>query len=218
MADYATLQEVKDHLPNDVFTNTRFDTILAALITRASREMDRLTNRKPNAFVVSADSTRYFDGPAISRNVSPILPSESDRTPMLFLGELAAAPTSLAVKEDGTNWTTWASTDYFLWPYNALDEGEPYRALMIDLDNGTKTSWFGYRQGVRVIGKFGFSTAVPDPIKECVIIQVGRWFKRGQMGFQDKVQVVDNTAAFASMFKADQDMISLLTNYRRVNL
>lgn len=178
MVDYCTATEIKDHLIDSQLDNT-YDTILATLATRASRAIDKFTKRHNGAYAVSADSTRYFDGVDC---------------PELLIDELAAAPTSVSVAETGDvdssagsggTYTAWAASDYLLWPYNALQIGLPYEALIIDRQYGTKSTWYPFRKGVKIVGKFGFSVTPPDEIKEACIIQAARYFKRGQQAFMD---------------------------------
>lgn len=175
--DYCTAAEIKAAMP-DVTWGSTYDTILGLFATRGSRAIDRYTNRKPGAFYVSADVTRYFDGSGGTE---------------LWIGELAAAPTTVQVAETGvlTTLTTWASTDYLLHPYNALDDGEPYRRLDIDVANGTKTCWYAFPKAVKIVGKFGYSATVPDDVKQAAIIQAVRWFKRGQQAFSDTGAIVE---------------------------
>src|SRR5687767_509226 len=150
MVDYCTATEIKDHLTDNQLDNT-YDTLLATLATRASRAIDKFTKRHNGAYSVSADSTRYFDG--------------MDGVELL-VDELAAAPTSVSVAETGDvdssagsggTYTAWAASDYLLWPYNALQIGLPYEALIIDRMYGTKATWYPFRKGIKIVGKFGFS-------------------------------------------------------------
>lgn len=178
MVDYCTATEIKNHLTDSQLDNT-YDTILATLATRASRAIDRFTKRHNGAYAVSADSTRYFDG--------------MDEVELL-IDELAAAPTSVSVAETGDvddsggtggTYTAWAASDYLLWPYNALQLGLPYEALIIDRLYGTKSTWYSYRKAIKIVGKFGYATTTPEEIKEACIIQAVRYFKRGQQAFMD---------------------------------
>jgi hypothetical protein len=175
--DYVTYEEVTEHLV-EVPLDESYQELFEQLITRASRLIDGLLKREPGAFYVSADTTRYFSGSGDER---------------LWIGEMAAAPTTVSVAETGilTTYTAWAATDYICWPYNALLEGMPYLRLDIDSLNGTKSCWYSYPKSVKVIGKFGFSAAVPDEIKEACIVQIVRWFKRGQQAFQDAGAVME---------------------------
>jgi hypothetical protein len=177
--DYCTNTEVKAVLPDGNWSTT-YDTLLTTLATRASRAIDRYLKRKPGAFYVNADVTLYFDGSGKRE---------------LWIAELAAAPTSVQVAETGDiktpTLTTWAASDYVLWPYNALDNGMPYIRLDIDQLNGSKSIWPAYPKAVKIVGKFGYSTAMPDDVKQAACIQTARWLKRGQQAFQDTGAVVE---------------------------
>lgn len=175
--DYCTTTEIKAIMPDTTF-GSGYDAALEALAKRASRAIDRYTNRKPGAFYVDADVTRYFDG--------------SGKTE-LWIGELAAAPTTVQVAETGdlASLTSWASTDYLCWPYNALDDGQPYQRLDIDTLNGTKSTWHGFPKAIKIAGKFGYSATVPHDVKQAAIIQAFRWFRRGQQAFSDTGAIVE---------------------------
>lgn len=194
--DYCYVQDIKDNLP-DITVDTTYELMFNTLITRASRAIDTHLKREPGAFAVIADSTRYFTG------------SGDDK---LWVGEMAAAPTSIAVAEAGvlTTLTTWAATDYYCWPYNALAEGMPYLRLDVDTINGTKYTWYDYPKAVRVIGKFGFSASAPAEIVQATIIQVMRWFKRGQQAYQDTGAIVE-LAQLRYTRKLDPDVETLLS-------
>lgn len=164
-------------MPDTTF-GSGYDAALEALAKRASRAIDRYTNRKPGAFYVDADVTLYFDGSGDTK---------------LWIGELAAAPTTVQVAETGvlTTLTTWESTDYLCWPYNALDDGQPYTRLDLDIYNGTKSTWYAYPKAIKIAGKFGYSATVPDDVKQAAIIQAVRWFKRGQQAYSDTGAIVE---------------------------
>lgn len=182
--DYATLEDVQELL-SDTNLGVGYDSLIEGLITRASRLIDRLTNRGEGAYAASTDETRYFDGSGGSE---------------LWIEELAAAPTSVSVAETGDvdgaagtggTYTLWSTSDYLLWPYNALLRGEPYVRLDIDLLNGSKGMWYGFRKGVKVVGKFGWSTAAPEDVKQGTLITAVRWFKRAQQAFQDTGAILE---------------------------
>lgn len=173
---YCTVQDLMNAMP-DVTWGTTYDLILGLTIDRASRMIDGYLKREPGAFYVTADQTRYFSGSGCTEQ---------------WIGELAAAPTSVSVAETGTTtYTAWAATDYYCWPFNALLEGIPYMRLDIDEYNGTQSVWYGYPKSVKVVGKFGFSATIPDEIRQATIIQAMRWYKRGQQAFQDTGAVVE---------------------------
>lgn len=206
--DYCTAAEVKAAMPDGSWSTT-YDTLLALIVTRASRAIDRYTMRAPGAFYVSADVTQYFDG---------------NGTTKLRIGELAAAPTSVAVAETGIvdgaagtggSYTTWSASDYLLWPYNAPNDNEPYRRLDINLLNGSQAVWYPFPKAVKIVGKFGYATTVPDDIKQAAIIQASRWFKRGQQAFQD-TGAVQELGQLRYTQKLDPDVAALLGFLRRV--
>src|SRR3990172_573776 len=115
-ADYAVAQQVADHLLEaTLIDGGPKEAILQTLATRASRLVDAWFG-KPEGYWKAEDtaSIRYYNGSGCDE---------------LWPDEMAAAPTEVAVSEDGilTTYTVWASTDYILYPLNALAEGRPYR-------------------------------------------------------------------------------------------
>ncbi len=197
--DYCTIAEVKAAIPDETW-GSKYDVILPTLAKSASRLIDRHMGKKPGAFYVDADVTCYFDGSGTSE---------------LKIGELAAAPTSVAVSETGslTAYTTWLATDYILYPLNALDAGRPYTKLVIDKLNGSKVVWYAYRKAVKIVGKFGFSTTVPDDLKQVAIIQTFRWWKRGQQAFQDTGAITE-LGQLTYTKALDPDLVALLPKLR----
>lgn len=187
--DYCTAAEVKAVIP-DVALGSTYDTLLGTLATRASRAIDAICKKDPGYFYVDADTVRYFDG-------------SGGR--ILRVDRLAAAPTKVEVCEDGsTTYVEWASTDYILYPYTA-----PYWELRIDLVNGSKACWYGFERGVRITGKFGYSIAVPDDIKQAAIIQTMRYFKRGQQSFAD-VGAIAELGQLSYVRQLDPDIAAIL--------
>ena len=80
----------------------------------------------------------------------------------------------------------------------------------MDTINGTKEMWYDYPKAVKVIGKFGFSAAAPSEIVQATIIQVMRWFKRGQQAYQDTGAIVE-LAQLRYVRKLDPDVETLLS-------
>lgn len=201
MADYCTNTEIKAALPDGNWGSS-YDILLATLATRASRAIDLFLGRQPNAFAASSDETRYFDGEGRSS---------------LWVGELAAAPTSVAVDEAGDgNYTTWEATDIILWPYNAALNGEPY--LRLDINPlGNKTIFPAFPKAVKIVGKFGYATAVPEIIKMATIIQAVRWFKRGQQGFEDTGAVAE-LGQLKYVQGLDPDVAEMIMYLRRIGI
>jgi hypothetical protein len=161
MGDYLTLSEVKAQL---VDMDTGSDAFLTSLITRASRDVDRLTGQ---FFDLSTSVTRTFDG---------------DGSRILFLPWAwpLNAVTTLTVKA-GTNGSpqTVASTDYFLEP-GGRPNGWPARWIEL---SDQSTSGYGYfgagKRTISITGDFGWA-ATPDEIKEvCLELVVRGWRMRG---------------------------------------
>ena len=196
---YCEVDDIKNAMPDTVWTDT-YDSQLSSFCVRASRLIDTYLRKDPGTFGVAATSIRYYKARGGS---------------ILDVDEMAAAPTEVAVMEDGTNYTVWASTDYILWPYNALAMGLPYTRLIIDLLHGTKSVWYTYERGVRITAKFGFSTIVPEDIKMATIVQTIRWFKRAMQGFQD-------TGAITELYqlqytrKLDPEVELILNGFERI--
>ena len=101
--DYATVEDVKAELGVDTPLDDSYDGVLARIITQVSRLVDRVTGREPGAYAVEEDSVRYFDGRASTE---------------LWIGELAAAPSevAVAVMGDPTTYTGWDAADVVCWP------------------------------------------------------------------------------------------------------
>ena len=181
MTDYTKAQDIASHLMEPGLMDGddgKNQSILTALATRASRLIDNWFGYPENTFSVETETIKYFDGSGNSE---------------LFVTFLADTPSAVAVAEAGdfTSLTDWETTDYILWPYNAMDEGFPYRALYIDLINGTKLVWPKFRRAIKITAKWGWSISAPEPIQEATIIQAARWFKRGQQAFQDAGAVTE---------------------------
>lgn len=188
---YCTAAEVKAVMPDSfTTTDTDYDTLLGTLASRASRAIDRFCKRDSGAFYADTDETRYFDGSGMDE---------------LLIDELAAAPTSLSVAEDGINYTDWTTEDYILWPYNRT----PYTRILVDMMNGAKSIFPKFPRAVKIVGKFGYSVAVPDDIKQAAIIMTVRYFKRGQQGFNDVGAVVE-LGQLRYVDKLDPDVAAIL--------
>ena len=183
--DYCTVSDVKALTPDWPWTDG-YNSQITGLITQVSRAMDRLCNVPPGAFYVDTDATLYFTG--------------SGKGP-LFVEMLAAAPTSVSVAESGDvddssgsggTYTAWTASDYLLVPANALYSNEPYTHLIINTGvDSTKTTWTSYVKGVKIAGKFGRFTEVPDDIKLAVLIEVTRTMRRAQQQFGDTGAIIE---------------------------
>jgi hypothetical protein len=226
--DYSTVANLVDMFPNIDLngqspSGTAYTHILGDLIHRASRALDRHTNRKPGAYKVDTDVTLYFDAPRgmgylYYEQYGERMGGSYGDSHHLWIDELAAAPTTVKLSQNGqlTYSTTLATTDYILFPYNALDRGEPYIRIDLDLLNGTHSTWYGMKRGIEITGKFGYSTAVPADVEQAVLIQAGRWFKRAQQAWQDRISILDNALALTYLNKVDYDIAEMVAHYRRL--
>ncbi len=207
---YCTPAEIIEVMPDNQW-GTSYDSLFDALARRASRLIDRVCKVEPGFFFADTDQVRYFDGSGETKQ---------------YVDALAAVPTKVEVAESGVvdnasdtggAYTTWSASDYFCWPYNALKRGQPYRRLDLDLLNGSKATWYAYPRSVKITGKWGFSTSVPDEIKQATITQVVRWFKRGQQGFQD-VGAITDLGQLRYVNKLDPDIENIVVNFMETTL
>ena len=143
---------------------------MANFVTVASRMIDREVGRWDNFFYPSTDDvTRYYNGSG----------SETQ-----YIDEFVSI-TSVSVSEQGglasTDYTAWGSSDYITEPYNTT----PIYKLTVDILNGSKSLFDGYKKAVKVVGIAGYSTTPPDLIAQACKIQAVRWFMRAKGGYQD---------------------------------
>ena len=201
--DYCTLAEVQAGFPDSALattTDTAFTGLIESMISRASRLIDREVGKEPGYFYPSTDDqTRYYDGSGTY---------EQDIDDCLTI-------TTVSVAEDGgresTSYTDWGSTDYYAEPYNYSALAIPITLLMIETDGG-KPGWYRYKKSVKVAGIFGYSVAVPDDIKQAVVIQTVRWYMRSKQGYQDASANPEVGQIF--MTKLDPDVKEILWSYK----
>ena len=165
MASYASVEEIKASLSDSLGAGvTKYDTILSTLAIRASRYIDAIFNKPADAFLASGSSARLFNG---------------NNQPLIHIDEIVSVET-VEASFDGLAFIEFAAGTYNLMPYNL----PPYWGIQTAFNNA-----FGYfprgNANVRVTGIWGFSTAVPDLIKQATIIQATRWWKRGQSAYGD---------------------------------
>jgi hypothetical protein len=206
--NYCTLEELTDLLSDGDLTNwsTKYNDQLQQAITDASRLIDSLLKRKPGAFKATTDETRYYTGSGDEEQ---------------WIDELASAPTSVSVAETGdiTAYTVYSSTDYMLWPYNAASDGLPYLRMDMDRLYGSKSVWYRFPRSVKVVGPFGFSTDTPEEIGRAAKIQVVRWFKRGQQGYQDAGAITElGQLRYVKQLDPDVQAILTIAKFHKVTI
>lgn len=179
MADYITVEEAKTELR---ITDTEDDVRLAKAVTRVSRIWDALCDRYDNEFAAS-DKVFYYD--VIAPNYA-----EGILDPIALGGfQIGQTPTwsaksiytdefltlnSLKTDNDGDGVfeTTWAATDYLLYPLN-----DPRKDEIMVAPNGRYQFPVGYKT-VQLSAKFGYSLVVPEPVKLGCLFLLSRFKAR----------------------------------------
>ena len=172
MTDYVSVAEVKANLPESGFaaTDSTYDAVIGSIVTAVSRLIDREVGRFDNYFVAPVTAaTRYYNGTGTDR---------------IWIDD-AVSISELAVSEVGglnsTDYTGYPSTDFITWPYNEA----PIRQIMIDRLNGAQSFFPRYRKNIKVTAVFGYSSTVPDIIKQAALIQATRLFMRTKQAYAD---------------------------------
>jgi len=163
MANYCSLDEIKDEL--DIEGDEK-DNILVRLLVGVKEFIDDLCKRKFD----TVNETRYFDG----------------ASSLLFIDDLVSiAGTSDGIFLDGDGDGTFDTTamtvneDYILYPLNKTPK--TLAKLAPNSDYGGFAG--GVKRGVKIVAMWGYSSAVPEPIKRASVIQVCRWYKRKDSAF-----------------------------------
>lgn len=197
MSSYATLAELKEHLPD---LGDGQDALLQKFLDRAEADIERECQR---VFTSSA-ATRLFDGSGSNRLMVPDLVSV----------------TTLRVKSStGAAFVNVAAADYFLEP--AIREpGWPAQWIEIsDVPSGGVRAFGRGKRTAEVTGSWGFA-AVPLVIKE-VAIELGiRLFRLKGRGGSDEGggEVGGLQPAGAGVRALPADLARRVTNYRRVSV
>lgn len=209
--DYCATTDVWEALPDaNPSSDTSYDAFIANLITRASRLIDKETHREPGAYAQSATDTetRFYMGSGGSQQ---------------WIDEIVAAPSLVAVAQGGgiadSDYTTYSSSDFFLWPYNADDFGKPWRRIDLDTINGAYQSFYSYPKSVKITAPFGYSDTdnTPPEIVEATIIQVARWFGRARQGYQDTGAIAE-LGQLTYTKRLDPEVQEIVDHFRRVTI
>jgi hypothetical protein len=190
---YATLAEAKARLGIPT-SDTDDDTKLEAMLEGISRVIDWRCRRR--FYTTESDETRYFTA------------EFSDR---LWPGDLLSITTLKTDDDaDGTYETTWtADTDYYLEPYNAALDEQPYTKISVaPLTSANYAFPTGLAKGVQIVGKWGYWTSVPGNVSEAALLLAERLFKR-----KDAIFGITGTADMGMLrqiVKTDPDVELLL--------
>lgn len=164
-----------------------------------SRHIDDWTGRR--FYTSTADEVRYFT------------PESQDRVDVGDLISVTALHTDY--NGDRVYESTWGSTDYELEPVNAALDGEPYSHLYA-APLASYSFPAGLRRGVKVTGRWGYSTAAPDVVREACLIQVGRVFRRRDSPFGIAGSIDLKTIRLTAQL--DPDVKELLSPLRRITI
>lgn len=163
---YASIAELKIY--KDI-SGGADDALLESLIARAQQAIDTYTHR---TFAASADTTRYFTV------------GEDTDGDVLWFDEDICSITTVTTDADGDA-DVVSSANYVTMPRNRT----PYYG--IKLLSSSSFDWTytdDPEAGISVTGKWGYSTAAPDDIKQACV----RW--SAYMYAQKDAQVFDVTA------------------------
>lgn len=201
---YVTATEIKAAAP-DAFSGSTHDAILGALATRASELIDGLLGHEPGAFDASATAAdRYYSGDGGDYiHIDPCT---------------AVSNVYVKANETAATYDTWtADTDYIAAAGSPDDPAfnAGYYSLLYVPAGSSKVFTRG-KKTIKVSAKWGRTDDPPGVIEQAVIIQVVRWFKRGQAAFQDVAgQVQVGTLTYAAKLDPDIETIVLNSGYRR---
>jgi len=182
---YATVEDLKQSLG---ITDSSDDTMLDAILAAVSRQIDQYTNRR----FYATTETRFYT----ARRVSDVIIDD------------CLSITTLATDADGDRVyeKTWSATDFDLYPYNAT----PYTRVEATV-NGAYLFPVNIAKGVKIIGSFGYSATVPEPVNRACLIQAARLYKR-----KDALFGVMGSAEMGQLLvipKMDPDVKLLLSGY-----
>lgn len=182
-------------------SDTADDARLESIVQAVSRHIDDWTGRR--FYTSTADEVRFFTADCEDQiDPGDILSVTSLRTDASY---------------DRTYNSTWSSTDFELEPVNAAFEPQPQPYTSIHTaPNGAY--WFpaGFRRGVRIAGRWGYSTSTPEVVREACLIQIGRIFKRRDSPFGIAGTLDQGAIKLAATL--DPDVKAMLAPLRRITI
>ena len=167
---YCTALDVRQELASgtgQAAISQAHEDILWDMCVEASRAIDRHKGLEDNAYKAgSTEATRYVNGNGRVR---------------LRLPWPAVSLSAVAVEETDGTYTTWASTDYYTWPYHG--ENPILRLDVNEKSDGSKSVWTDGQKRVKLTGVWGVSATPPDLIARACKMQAARWYKKAQQGW-----------------------------------
>jgi len=145
---YASVDQLKSTAILNLSTGTVYDAPLRVLLENVSREIDRQVKRS----FYSVVDTKYFSG--------------DGSTSMLLPDVVALDTVNESTLMDGTWNSTYASTDYWLHPYDAAPtstngDAKPYTKAEISAhSNGSKDTWVRNQRNYEFVGTWGYSAVL----------------------------------------------------------
>lgn len=201
---YITLAELQAvAIPTNVSPTSAGNTKFEYTIEAASRLIDKYTGRR----FYNVPETRYYTSDDIQ-----VLETD-DFTSVNAL--------KTDTNGDGTYETTWNTTDYNLWPYNASLDGKPYMA--IEVAEGSNYDFgIAYPKGVLLSANFGYvsgtqaATAAPDLIHQACLMISLRYLERKNtiLGIAGNLQLGEKRVLIPDI-TLDPDIKTMLDGFRR---
>jgi hypothetical protein len=193
---YVSLPELKGQLG---VVDANSDAALERVIGTVSRWIDKWCGRR--FWVNAADEARYYTA-RFSHTV--------------YTDDIVSV-TTLGTDDDGDRAyeNTWASTDYDLRPDNAALDGAPYTCIAV-APNGVYSFPSGVAKGVKILGKFGWSTTLPDLVREACLIQCTRVYRRRDAPFG--ITGANEMGQSVMINRLDPDVTMMLDTYRRISV
>ena len=193
---YITRHELRQYIEDTeqaTYTDSQGE-LLDLVIEAVSRWID---NELPGGMrFYASNETRYY---------TPEFPD------LLWVDDLLSITTLKSDDDwDGTYEVTFATTDYILEPRNAALDNEPYRQIRTNFGTGDLSFPVGVRDGVEIVGSFGYSSTAPTVIKQATLLLANRLWRR-----KDAVFGVAGTAALGvttvqAQITRDSDIVDMI--------
>ena len=190
---YVTRSEVKTALS---ISSTTYDTRIDSIVIAVSRAIDEI--QKTRYFETS--ETRYYTADGAYRD--------------LQIDDLTTL-TSVTMDMAGTgsySTTLTNGTHFSLEPINNPLESKPYRTIALKPQSGQY--WSPYRNGIKVVGSFGWS-AIPAAINQAALLMAIRLFQRKDAPFGAVAIGGLETATAVRLMRNDPDVMGLLESVDR---
>ena len=190
---YATLTQVKAAAR---ITDTVDDTLLEMAVEAASRQID-----------AECDRVFYAGGTGVTRYFAPNNSTTVDVDDLITIVSVASDGDL-----DATFSTTFAASDYQKEPLNNLVGGAAWPTTRLRAIADNSFTRYGGEATVKIVGTWGFGTAVPTQVTQACVILATRIFKRldsplGVAGFGDMGAV--------RVSKVDPDVANLLRQFKK---